>query len=273
MDAVLAVAAEANGVLWLGTWAGGITRFDPGANSFTAYTSKNSNLPDDNIFAMHVDRRGRVWVGSWREGLLLFDKATRSFTKFPIGKGGPGQSEIWKIEELRDGRLALGTRESGLRVFDPETRQMIAFETDVKNPASLSSNEVRAIKETEPGVLWVGTAEGLDKVELATKAITHFTKADGINASAISGIVTDAEGNLWLSSDQGVTRFNPALKKGSSSPRPTGCRGATSTRARTSAPDSARCSSAATKGSVSSSRISSRRTRACRPSCSPASSS
>jgi methyl-accepting chemotaxis protein/ligand-binding sensor domain-containing protein len=214
MDAVLAVAAEPNGVLWLGTWAGGITRFDPSSNSFTAYTTKNTNLPDDNVFAMHVDRRGRVWVGSWREGLLLFDRAAKSFTKFPIGKGGPGQSEIWKIEELRDGRLALGTRESGLRVFDPETRQMIAFESDVKNPNSISSNEVRAIRETEPGVLWLGTAEGLDRVDLATKAVTHFTRADGINATAISGIVTDAEGNLWLSSDQGVTRFNPALKKG-----------------------------------------------------------
>ena len=214
MDAVLAVAAEPNGVIWLGTWAGGITRFDPSANSFTAYTSKNTNLPDDNIFSMHVDRRGRVWVGSWHEGLLLFDRATRSFTKFPIGKVGAGQSEIWHIEELRDGRLALGTRESGMRVFDPDTRQMISFDADGKPETSLSSNEVRAIRETEPGVLWVGTAEGLDRVELATKAVTHFTRNDGINATSISGIVTDAEGNLWLSSDQGVTRFNPTLKKG-----------------------------------------------------------
>src|SRR5215204_4373505 len=36
----------------------GITRFDPSSNGFTAYTSRNSNLPDDNIFSMHVDRRG-----------------------------------------------------------------------------------------------------------------------------------------------------------------------------------------------------------------------
>ncbi|MFL5617360.1 MAG: two-component regulator propeller domain-containing protein, partial [Gemmatimonadaceae bacterium] len=214
VDAVLAVAAEPTGALWLGTWAGGITRFDPGANSFTAYTSRNTNLPDDNVFAMHVDRRGRVWVGSWRDGLLLFDRASRSFSKFPIGKTGTGQSEIWRIEELRDGRLALGTRESGLRVFDPETRQMIAFDADGKQETSLSSNEVRAIRETEPGILWVGTAEGLDRVDLGTRAITHFTRGDGINATAVSGIVTDAEGNLWLSTDQGVTRFNPALKKG-----------------------------------------------------------
>jgi len=214
VDAVLAVAAEPGGVLWLGTWAGGITRFDPHSNSFTPYTSRNSNLPDDNIFSMHVDRRGRVWVGSWHEGLLLFDKASRSFSKFPIGKAGPGQSEIWRIEELRDGRLALGTRESGLRVFDPETRQMLAFDADGKPETSLSSNEVRAIREAEPGVLWVGTAEGLDRVDVASKAVAHFKRGDGINATSVSGIATDAEGKLWLSTDQGVTRFNPTVKKG-----------------------------------------------------------
>jgi methyl-accepting chemotaxis protein/ligand-binding sensor domain-containing protein len=225
VDAVLGVAAEPSGVLWLGTWAGGITRYDPQSNSFTAFTSKNSNIPDDNIFSMHVDRRGRIWVGTWRNGLLQFDKATKSFTKYSIGKTSAAQSEIWLIEELRDGRLALGTRESGLQIFDPETRTMIGFETNEKDRNSVSSNEVRAIRETEPGILWLGTAEGLDKLELSTKTFTHFTRADGINASAVSGVVTDGEGNLWLSTDQGVTRFNPALKKASQFTKADGLQG------------------------------------------------
>jgi methyl-accepting chemotaxis protein/ligand-binding sensor domain-containing protein len=214
VDAVLAVAAEAGGAVWLGTWAGGVTRFDPHANSFTTFTSKNSNLPDDNIFGMHVDRQNRVWIGSWREGLLLFDRATRSFTKFPIAGPGVQGSEIWAITELHDGRLALGSRESGLIIFDPETRRMMPYEPDLKDRNSISSTEVRAIKETEPNVLWIGTAEGLDRLDLATKQFTHFGPADGIGGTSVSGITTDADGNLWLSTDQGVTRFNTTTKKG-----------------------------------------------------------
>ena len=213
-DAVLAVAAEPSGVLWLGTWDGGITRFDPHANSFTPFTMKNSNIPDDNIFAMHVDRKGRVWVGTWHAGLALFDKASRSFTTYPLGKVGPTQSEIWTITELRDGRLALGTRESGLNIFDPESRTMTAFHSDPKDPSSIASDEVRAIHEGEDGVLWLGTSEGLDRFDVATKKAIHFTSADGFFGSAVSGITADADGNLWLSTDQGITRFNPTLKKG-----------------------------------------------------------
>ncbi|HEU4613735.1 MAG TPA: methyl-accepting chemotaxis protein, partial [Kofleriaceae bacterium] len=214
VDAVLAVAAEPDGSVWLGTWAGGVTHFDPRTNSFTTYTSKNSNLPDDNIFGMHVDRRGRVWVGTWREGLLLFDKATRSFTKFPINLPGVTGSEIWDIEELHDGRLALGSRESGLLIFDPETRRMTPFEPDAKGGSSISSTEVRAIAEVEPGILWIGTADGLDRLELSSRTFTHFGTADGIVGTAVSGIAPDADGNLWLSTDQGVTRFNPATRTG-----------------------------------------------------------
>ncbi|MEO6525220.1 MAG: two-component regulator propeller domain-containing protein [Gemmatimonadaceae bacterium] len=224
-DAVLGAAAEPNGVLWLATWAGGITRFDPNANTFTAYTSKNTNLGDDNIFAMHVDRRGRVWAGSWREGLLLFDRTTKTFTKYPIAPPGKPQSEIWRIEELGDGRLALGTRESGLIVFDPESRTMTTFVSDPKDPNTVSSNEVRAIRESEPGILWVGTSEGLDRLDLAAKKFTHFTRADGINANAVSGIASDMDGSLWLSTDQGVTLFNPTLKKGSQFTKADGLQG------------------------------------------------
>jgi methyl-accepting chemotaxis protein/ligand-binding sensor domain-containing protein len=225
VDAVLAVAAEPDGAIWLGTWAGGISRFDPRSNSFTTYTTKNSNIPDDNIFGMHVDRRGRVWVGTWREGLLLFDKATRSFTKFPITLPGVTGSEIWAIEELHDGRLALGSRESGLIIFDPETRRMTPYEPDPKGGNSISSNEVRAIAETEPGILWIGTAEGLDRLELATRTFTHYSAADGIVGTAVSGIATDGEGNLWLSTDQGVTRYNPAARKGSQFTKADGLQG------------------------------------------------
>ena len=87
---------------------------------------------------------------------------------------------------------------------------MMPFEPDLKDHNSISSTEVRAIKETEPSVLWVGTSEGLDRLDLATKQFTHFGLADGIGGSAVSGIATDADGNLWLSTDQGVTRFNTA---------------------------------------------------------------
>jgi signal transduction histidine kinase/ligand-binding sensor domain-containing protein/ActR/RegA family two-component response regulator len=214
-DAVLAVTAEPGGALWIGTWAGGISRVDPHTHSYTAYTTKNSNIPSNNIFAMHLDRDGRLWVGSWQDGLLLFDRTTKSFTVYPINTTPGLQSQVWIIQELHDGRLALGTLQQGVRIFDPRTRTMTAYHADVNDRNSLASDEIRAIHEGTPGILWIGTGEGLDRLDLATNRFTHFGADDGILATAVSGIAIEDNADIWLSTDQGVTRFDPRTKKGS----------------------------------------------------------
>ena len=43
-----------------------------GRGAFTAYTSKSSNLPDDNVFSLLVDHAGRLWVGTRAAGLWAF---------------------------------------------------------------------------------------------------------------------------------------------------------------------------------------------------------
>ncbi|HET8654780.1 MAG TPA: two-component regulator propeller domain-containing protein [Longimicrobiaceae bacterium] len=207
---ILAVAADPGGGVWVGTWGGGISHLDPATGHFTAYTSKNSNLPDDNVFALHLDRRGRLWVGTWREGLFRFDPRTGSFVPFTIGKAGAIQSQIWAILELHDGRIVAATRDQGIVVVDPATGAAKRYLADVTSDSSLSSSEVRAVLEERPGVLWVGTASGLDQLDLRTGVATHLAEEDGLPSSAIAGLARDAAGNLWISTDRGITRYSPA---------------------------------------------------------------
>jgi methyl-accepting chemotaxis protein/ligand-binding sensor domain-containing protein len=213
-DAVLALAVEPGGAVWMGTWEGGINRFDPGTKSFTAFTSANTNLTNNNIFALKLDRAGRLWVGTWRDGLALFDRNTKKFAIYPMPGPGPHQSGIWYIEQLRDGRLALATQDRGMFIFDPATRAMTAFQTDARNRNSISADDVRALFESEPNILWIGTGAGLDRLDLTTRAITHFTDADGLPSNAISGIAKDGEGLFWISTDQGISRWDPTTKTG-----------------------------------------------------------
>ena len=169
--------------------------------------------PTTTSFAIHVDREPRV-------GRLVARGAAAESTGPPSRSpdspsAGTGRASR---RSAHRGASRRTPRPRHAAIGAPRVRSRNAPDDRLRErrqePDSISSNEVRAIRETEPGVLWVGTAEGLDRVELATKDVTHFTRADGINATAISGIVADAEGNLWLSGDQGVTRFNPTLKKG-----------------------------------------------------------
>lgn len=219
-DAVLDVVRDRAGSIWIGTWAGGISRFDSERGGFTAYTSANTNLPDNNIFALHVDRTDRLWVGSRSAGLFLFDKSKQTFaqrlTSAQVSLAGSRSDvagAIRVIGETLDGtKLLIGTEASGLIVYDIAAGTARTFQSNARDENSLSSNTVRAVIETAPGILWIGTPEGLDRMELETGKFQHFTEADGLPSSFVPGLAADRSGSLWISTDRGIARFDPATK-------------------------------------------------------------
>ena len=207
-DAVLGVAEDRQGMLWIGTWAGGISRFNAKTGQFTAFTTRNSGLASNNIFGLQMDRAGHLWIGTFREGLQRFDPATNTFTTFAIAKT---ESEIRIIREASDGNLLLSSGAGGFFVFDPRTAKVTTY---LPGKNGISASQVNAILETEPGIIYIGTAGGLDRLDRRANTFTHFTSADGLASSFVSGLALDGKGNLWVSGDRGITRFDPAGKKG-----------------------------------------------------------
>ena len=62
------------------------------------------------------------------------------------------------------GNIWIGTDGGGLNKFDPETGKFSYFEHNQNNPNSISNNSVRVIFEDKQEVLWIGTREGLNKL-------------------------------------------------------------------------------------------------------------
>ncbi len=206
-DAVLAVTEDRAGKLWVATWAGGVSRFDPRTGRFTPFTTHNSAIAEDGIFAIHADRAGSVWVGTNTRGLQRIDPATGAISSYPLRQRVESQIRI--IAEASDGVLFLGTDRVGLVEFDPRTAKMRFWQA---GPGGISGNHVQAVLEAEPGVVWVGTSNGLDRLDRRTNRIEHFTEADGLAGAAVNGLSVDAAHRLWVSGDHGVTRFDPRTR-------------------------------------------------------------
>src|SRR5581483_3099585 len=54
---------------------------------------------------------------------------------------------------------------------------------------------------------------GLNLMERATGRFTYFTEKDGLCDNTLTALAEDAEGNLWLSAESCLTRFNPRTRK------------------------------------------------------------
>ena len=208
-DAVLDVAVDRAGWVWVATWAGGISRFDPDSGRFTPFTPKNSQIPDESFFSLRVDRRGTLWAGSFTHGLVRVERDGRRFTRIPIADSGRAEIQIRDIGETRAGELLVATEGNGLVILDPRTMRRQRYDASTRG-AALSSSTVEMAVETEPGVLWIATAAGLDRLDRRTNAVTHVTERDGLPSNVVQGIAPDRSGNLWLTTNRGATRYTPA---------------------------------------------------------------
>src|SRR5690606_31235863 len=67
------------GFLWIGTYGGGLNRYD--GYGFTVYEhdpNDLTSLANNNVGALYEDRRGDLWIGTWL-GISRFDRSRNVF--------------------------------------------------------------------------------------------------------------------------------------------------------------------------------------------------
>ena len=82
--------------------------------------------------------------------------------------------------------------------------------------AGLPDNNVSHIIEDTLGNIWIGTMNGLVLASINDGKVVfeHFNETDGLANNVVYGIVEDASrGHLWLSTNNGLSRFDVADKR------------------------------------------------------------
>jgi signal transduction histidine kinase/ligand-binding sensor domain-containing protein/CheY-like chemotaxis protein len=220
-DRVMALLYDRAGVLWVGTMGGGLDRLDPVTGSVHVYRSDPADpttLPANGVMALYEDRQGLIWVGTFGGGLASIDRTNGNVTRYPYGSedsrslSNPRASAI--VEDSR-GNLWIGTVGGGLNLLERATGRFFHYKQDDNDPASLSDNTVYALHVDRRGELWVGTAGGgLDHVagSSAAPGKVCFQSQSGrvyLPSQVVWGIESDRENRLWLSTNNGLARFDP----------------------------------------------------------------
>ena len=130
--------------------------------------------------------------------------------RFSHASFGPGQSVpgVRKIVQDAQGFLWLATTD-GLRRYDGyEIRD---FQSDPGIPNSLSGSYITSLLLDPSGNLWSGSIEFVDHYDLTTGRSRHFTP--GSDSKEVYHISRDREGLLWLATDSGLLRLDPATTR------------------------------------------------------------
>ena len=147
-----------------------------------------------------------MWFGT-EDGLNKYDG--NNFTIFradPYDKNSISHKWTEIVFEDQSGILWLGSR-GGLTRFDPASEVFEQFIFDGSNPAGLANDTVTAIAQGADNQLWVGTVEGLNRIDLITGSIERINPGEELLqglSSRINFLLPDAMGNLWIACRGGL---------------------------------------------------------------------
>ncbi len=169
----------------------------------------------NDTYKVHEDKNGDIWATT-RRNLCRLDQTSGKFESHAFLQADKASELNWAehsfLYEDRSGDFWLGTAD-GFMFFDAKQKTFKRYRNDPQNRASLSHNVVRAViaDPFEPErYLWVGTAGGgLNRFDRRDETFMHFTDKEGLPNNVVYAILDDADGNLWMSTNYGLSRFNP----------------------------------------------------------------
>lgn len=155
-----------------------------------------------------------MWVGS-QEALLYLDETTGILKSwaYPVAPVSAPYSFCMMMMKDPKGNLWIASMK-GVLCFNTVIQTWKQYHHRENDSTSLSTDIVFSIcvdpKQPER-YIWAGTeGGGLNRIDLTTGKVKCFHEKDGLPNSVIYGIVPDNEGKLWLSTNKGLSCYNPA---------------------------------------------------------------
>lgn len=197
---VLSILPLRDGRVWLGYLNSGADQIDPARGRTVTLTPNPDNpdgaLPPSQVSALAEGPDGTVWFGT-RHGLYARDAARGILRLVPI----PGRDPHAAVSALTFDQdiLWVGGEEDGLWGFRPGPRPEIVLSG---KEVRLADPGVNIIRRGSGNDLWVGTRDGLHRIDIATRTVEHIT-TDPADPQSLPGryvvsLLLDRQGRLWV---------------------------------------------------------------------------
>ena len=210
--------------LWIGT-ENGLNYYSYQNKQLKAFTVIADGKKVKYVHSINELNDTTLWVSTVGEGIVkvILDKAgsspsVKSATRIVLDDGRMASNYFFTSFQENDSILWFGNRGYGAYRLNVETEQLTPYRFDnvVNNQ---TANDIFAIYKNEKGY-WLGTSSGL--LHFNEDYSHYHDRADLFSNNTVHGILEDQQNNLWISTNQGLVRFNPKTNTGQTYDRENG---------------------------------------------------
>lgn len=197
---VYGIVQMPNGETWIGTRGKGI------------YGAKGLDFKDRNVFCMASDAKHRMWIGTFGKGLSLVYPRKDGYGVKTFFADSVGLNEVRCMVIDKHGVLWCGTSGGLICIpVDEFVKDASRYKTYVRD------YEIRDVIVDRQGRLWLSASgDGLVQVEPGDGETEPkfyvFNTSNGLVNNLVQSVVDTPDGNLWISTQQGVTAWNARKK-------------------------------------------------------------
>ncbi|MBN2347257.1 MAG: GAF domain-containing protein [Bacteroidales bacterium] len=220
---ILSIHKDYSGIIWLAT--NGLDKYNPHKEKFSLYDyipyTKENNVYR-NIHSIYEDRYGVLWIASKGDGIHLLDrqhKRSGRISSIPGNANSLPSDKVRVIKEFENGIVWIGTDDNGLtKITLNSERQPVSYKHYKLGGVGsnyITSNRIYSIYKGKNGSLWIGTDNGLNKLDPESDIIKQYLP-DEFNENSLNDLVAysiygDSEGTIWIATDNGINYYDPEI--------------------------------------------------------------
>ena len=204
---VKSVITAGNGRIWLGMHDGGVDVLDPSQQPFRFKKIDFSApgaipLKGYKVLTLLEDRNENIWIGTLTGGLCFYDTRKQELTKTDNDI-----KTVMSIAQTADPEVLAIGGDNGLETINIRTKKRvkIPLEQIVKRNTSLYVN---CIFIDAFNIYWIGTeGNGVFMYDPERNEAKVYGTGEGLPNDIVYGILSDETGNIWLSTNNGISRL------------------------------------------------------------------
>jgi len=216
-DNVKCIYPDGHEGLWIGTF-NGLNYFSFKTKKFTQYHAEAGNpnsIPSGRVYDIKSDVEGVFWIATNGGGLYSYNKLTKKIETFHVSEKNINtlySDYLTCLSFDSRGRLWIGSS-TGLNIKYPNGR-ITQFKATSNSKETVDGKFVLFVYEDHLKRIWAGTrGGGLFLFNEKSSDFQNFTTENGLPGNNIFGMLEDEHGFLWLSTENGISKFDPGKNK------------------------------------------------------------